>query len=127
MNREDVDRINIKRTYLLAPIAVALVAAAVSLAIAIQDGGGFAGCVTTIAFKWFVPLIAAAVIGGVAVMLLDGHPSGSGPADDLRSGQCAVCGAAIIDEWKLCPHCGALLECDVRMPLARVAPSVHED
>ncbi|MDZ4063806.1 MAG: zinc ribbon domain-containing protein [Coriobacteriia bacterium] len=127
MNRETVDSIHITRAYLLAPIAIAAVGAAAALAIAIETGGGIGGCTTTVAFRWFVPLVAAAVIGGVAVMLLDGHPSESVSVDTLQSGACAVCGSAIIDEWKLCPHCGALLECDVRMPLTGVVSSERKN
>ncbi|MDP2182739.1 MAG: hypothetical protein Q8K99_09250 [Actinomycetota bacterium] len=112
-----MDRIHLTRTYLLAPIAVVATAAAAALVIAIETGGGIGGCTSTAAFRWFVPLLAAAVIGGVAIMLLEGSPSESASTDTLQSGTCAVCGSAIMDEWKLCPHCGALLECDVRMPL----------
>ncbi len=72
---------------------------------------------------WVVPLAAGLVIGGIALVLLGTTDDAKDEADDLEAATCASCGSPIIAEWRLCPHCGSLLECDMRIP---GTPSPHE-
>ncbi len=77
---------------------------------------GLMSCTATSSLGWTVPLITGLLIAGVVVLLL-GSPQEDGdtPAD-LNSSTCSSCGSPIIDEWRMCPHCGELLECDVALP-----------
>jgi hypothetical protein len=65
---------------------------------------------TTAAYGWIIPIITGAVIGLVAFLLLDTEDVASGTDVGLRSTSCASCGAEVIDEWRMCPHCGAMLD-----------------
>ena len=61
-------------------------------------------------FGWLIPFIAGAVIGVVAFLLLDSDRSVSEPEVELRATACETCGAEVMDEWRMCPHCGAMLD-----------------
>lgn len=61
--------------------------------------------------------VAAAVGTLVAlVVLLLTEPVGEGGSADLTVSTCPACGKSTIDEWRLCPHCGQMLECDMALP-----------
>ncbi|MDA3937581.1 MAG: hypothetical protein PF636_12140 [Actinomycetota bacterium] len=84
---------------------------------AINDGVGFAGCTASAAFGWLLPLLSGALVAVIAWMLIDGdrgdpHVSA---ADSPESTTCMHCGTSIMQEWKLCPYCGQLRECDMRI------------
>lgn len=87
----------------------------VLLALSFVNGGdGFAFCTATARFGWVVPLIAGLVIGGVSLLLLDGGSRREPEqARELGARSCMSCGSSVIDEWRMCPDCGELLECDV--------------
>lgn len=94
--------------------------------IAFVNGGlEFAECTGTARAGWIVPLIGGIVIGLVSLALL-----GSGNEVDhtretttLHSSTCVACGNSILDEWRLCPHCGQLLECSTDSPHPKSAES----
>lgn len=95
-----------------------MLAAAVA-ALVSRVGGWFAFCTVAAPFGWLVAGIAALTIAGVSIALL-GSVRKPDLADEpeLRSSACAACGSHINEDWRLCPYCGALLECDVRLPLS---------
>lgn len=94
--------------------------------IAFVNGGlGFAECTGTARAGWIVLLIGGIVIGLASLALL-----GSGNEADrtretttLHSSTCVACGNSILDEWRLCPHCGQLLECSTDSPHPKPAES----
>lgn len=83
--------------------------------LAMLNGGvGFTSCTAMTGLGWMVPLVAGLTIGGVALLLLDTSESVSGlDSAAMNASTCASCGSPIIAEWRMCPHCGALLECDM--------------
>lgn len=57
---------------------------------------------------WVVPVIAGAAVGALAWLVLDGLPD----EDDGESSSgftCRVCGHPMLDDWRMCPHCGAVI------------------
>ena len=66
-------------------------------------------------FEWLVALVAGVLIGAVTLILLESRQSARGDEDSsLASAECPACGNPILEEWRLCPHCGELLQCDTR-------------
>lgn len=88
--------------------------------LALLNGGtGFTSCTAMTGIGWIVPLVAGLIIGGVALLLLDmPHSSGGASTEQLQASTCASCGSPIISEWRMCPHCGDLLECDMAVSTA---------
>ena len=86
---------------------------------------GFVGCTGTTPWGWIVPLVAGVVLGLVVVLLLDGEDlTDESKSRELKSSSCASCGSAIIDEWRMCPDCGELLECDMEIPGAELGDTI---
>lgn len=80
----------------------------------INGGEGFAFCTATARFGWVVPLVAGFVIGGVSLLLLDsGERRAPEPPHQFVATSCVACGSSVIDEWRMCPDCGELLECEM--------------
>lgn len=71
---------------------------------------GFAGCTGTAAFGWIVPLVTGAVIGGVSWFLLHREEREPPEHSEFRRHPCPSCGAPVLDEWRLCPECGTVLD-----------------
>jgi hypothetical protein len=91
-------------------VAAAGLALALALTIAVLRVGGSAGSgfVGGGAFLWAIPLTVGAVVGLSAWMLLDGTTptaTGSPYAESI----CPSCGRAVLEDWRLCPHCGAFI------------------
>lgn len=60
------------------------------------------------ALEWMVPLTTGGVIGLSGWMLLG--KSGPAPSEHLYAETvCPSCGRAILQDWRLCPHCGAFV------------------
>lgn len=98
------------RGLMLAGAGVVLAAAVVlGLILMVNAEAGFSGCTGTSRFGWMAPLLAASIIGGLAWILL---------GQDVRIEQshapeavpCPVCGRDVLGMWRLCPHCGTMLE-----------------
>ena len=65
---------------------------------------------------WMVPVLAGILLGLVVLLLFD--PPIDAPGSDVTiDASCAACGKQIIEVWRLCPHCGQLLECDMSLPI----------
>lgn len=54
------------------------------------------------------PLLAGLVIGIVSWALMAG-PVEDEPESLGEQGVCGTCGGNVLSEWRLCPHCGAIL------------------
>jgi hypothetical protein len=103
-------------------IAVALLGAVVLaglllivLALVNVESGVVAGTGTK-TIGWIVPIVAGAVIGAVAFLLLDEGRARDRDEGDLSSATCGECGSEIITEWRMCPHCGEILDRDLAAP-----------
>ena len=59
-------------------------------------------------FGWAVPLVALFVIVAVTWLLL-ARDSRETSDDDALYVICGSCGHSILQEWRLCPYCGAQL------------------
>jgi len=70
---------------------------------------GFVACTATTQFGWIVPVVGGAVLGLVVLLLLREGEDGPEDSQELRASACRVCGNEVIDEWRLCPHCGHML------------------
>ncbi len=103
-----MDKKAVKRFALI--VAGGFVFTGVALAAVAFFGGAFSADSSTASFGWLVPIIAGAVIGVVAFLLLDSDRSVSEPEVELRATACETCGAEVMDEWRMCPHCGAMLD-----------------
>ncbi len=67
---------------------------------------------------WMVSVLAGMLLGLVGLLLFE-PPIDAPGSDVLKDTSCAACGKQIIEEWRLCPHCGQLLECDMSLPVER--------
>ena len=97
-------------------------AALLIAALAVANGTqGIAYC-TASRFGWMVPLFAGLVIGGVALLLLDSRNTGRESIRDTSAPSvCPACDKPILEDWRMCPHCGQLLSCDMNTPEVSVS------
>jgi hypothetical protein len=80
----------------------AVVTALAALAVAVSDAGHVAAREV-----WVVPLVAGGAVGLFSWYLLSGAGSSEHRAAGRATVGCAACGAEILDDWRLCPYCGA--------------------
>lgn len=78
----------------------------VTVVVVSNGAKGIAGSTAAAAFGWVVPLLAATLVGITAVALLNGGTTSRSKTVERR---CEACGASVQPQWRLCPHCGALL------------------
>lgn len=64
---------------------------------------------------WGLALIGGTLVALVALLLLE--PASESYDADLVISSCAACGKPTLTEWRLCPYCGQMLECDMSMPM----------
>ena len=56
---------------------------------------------------WALPLVAGGTVGVLSWFLLDGARTSEDPSDDVRvTVACEHCGKTMLEDWRLCPHCG---------------------
>lgn len=85
-------------------VAVTLLA----LLFIVNAGSGLSGTTGATPLGWTVPLIAGALVGAVAWLLLSEDPPEL--TAEAFSSTCGACGAAVRDDWRLCPYCGAIVD-----------------
>jgi hypothetical protein len=102
-----VDRLSIRR----AGLAVLGWFAAVSILVAVAAEVGhseFARLYNLGLFEWAVPVVAGVAAGALAWLVLDGvHDEDDQPSHSAAA--CPACGRSMLDDWRLCPHCGTLV------------------
>jgi predicted amidophosphoribosyltransferase len=55
-----------------------------------------------------VPVVAGVAAGALAWLVLDGvHGEEDAPLHSAAA--CPACGRPMLDDWRLCPHCGTLV------------------
>ena len=72
---------------------------------------GFIGCTGAAPLGWITTLVAGSVIGLVTVLLLRSKSTYSDTEMPIHSSICVACGSEIGDGWRMCPHCGEMLDC----------------
>jgi peptidoglycan/LPS O-acetylase OafA/YrhL len=70
---------------------------------------------TPTAPMWGLALIVGTLVALVALLLLE--PASESDGADLVISSCAACGKPMLAEWRLCPYCGQMRECDMSMPI----------
>jgi len=73
------------------------------------NGGVLSGTTAATAAGWMMPVAAGITAAGVAWALTRPREEEPDERQHALAG-CAACGGTVFDEWRLCPHCGALLE-----------------
>lgn len=63
------------------------------------------------AVVWGIALVVGAFVALIALLLLD--PRHEPEAGDDSASLCVDCGKPTRGEWRLCPHCGRVFECEV--------------
>lgn len=81
--------------------------ALLALLLAVNAGAGFEGTTGTTPLGWTVPLIAGALVGAVAWLLL--AEDVQDPDMDHRAATCSACGEGILEDWRMCPYCGDMV------------------
>lgn len=64
---------------------------------------------------WGLALIVGTLVALVALLLLE--PISESHDADLVITSCAACGKPTLDEWRMCPYCGQMLQCDMSVPM----------
>jgi hypothetical protein len=83
----------------------------ITLAVASMTGSPSAAIYQLGAFEWIIPVTAGASVGLVAWVLLGSVPQHSDDAvSPLAERSCPACGHLMLADWRLCPHCGTLLD-----------------
>lgn len=71
-----------------------------------------AGRILSLFWGWLLPIGAGLLAARLAWRLTRGGRR-SGPSGAVHTEcRCPSCGGPVFSEWRLCPHCGALLESD---------------
>ncbi|HEX9092376.1 MAG TPA: hypothetical protein VF902_00185 [Coriobacteriia bacterium] len=99
------------RRILLVVIGVLVSAAAATVLIrALAGRAGFSVSAVDYPLGWTLPLASAFVIVGVGWLLLSqGSRRGRGSSKAI-SLPCPTCGRTVMDDWRMCPYCGRVLE-----------------
>ncbi len=116
-------QVRTKRLALIASLAFALAGGLAAWFFAAE--GTYADSQSAFArLGWLVPLVAGILIGAITLVLLGGRSSDEREDETpVATSECAACGGSILTDWRMCPHCGALLECDTQLPLS--SPDFH--
>lgn len=64
-----------------------------------------------------VAITSGMLTGVTALVLLGSRPVGHAGTETPEPTSCVACGASLVEEWRLCPHCGQMRECDTRHPV----------
>lgn len=75
------------------------------------DDSGLARLYNLGVLEWIVPIVAGASVGVCAWLVLKALPEDT-EASTHTEEACPACGRLILDDWRLCPHCGTLVEPD---------------
>ncbi len=90
--------------------ALLLVAFVGGLVMVVNAEDGFANCTGAAEFGWMAPLFAAAIIGGLAWVLLRQDPRSPDDAQAAPFEECPECGRSVLGQWRMCPYCGEMLD-----------------
>lgn len=90
-------------------------AVAALAAIAAEMGTDPSRAHSAVSAEWIAPVIAGVAAGALAWLVLDRPPVEiAQPEREMFT--CPSCSSTMLDGWRLCPHCGALLEQSMPQP-----------
>lgn len=93
----------------LSIVSAAALGGLVGLLLIWVAGGGIGQTVAHSLLVWSVPLFAAGIAGGVSWLVLSGNETAT-PEATAGTVLCETCGNPVNEDWRLCPHCGALVD-----------------
>ncbi len=93
---------------LTAGLAALAAAVVIGLLLLVNDETGWAGFTLTAPAGWLAPILAVAIIGGVAWALLGQEPRDRDHMN-VSHDSCPACGRSILGQWRMCPYCGEML------------------
>ena len=100
-------RVGLLRASAAALGGMAVVTALVAIAVVASARAGGLSSPTHASF-WAVPLVAGAVVSMLSWFLLSSSPAADTVSRQRRATvSCPSCGSALLDDWRLCPHCGS--------------------
>jgi hypothetical protein len=102
-----------KRSTAVILTAAATVCATGGLLLALELVNGRHGFAATTAAQplgWLMPIVAGLTIALVSVVLLGRTPPGARDHREPRIESCSHCGRRILDDSRLCPYCGDVLD-----------------
>lgn len=70
-----------------------------------------AGSVVARPIGWLAPLVAASVVLGVSGILLAQRRARDEGNTSFDRTQCPACEREVMGQWRMCPYCGAMLDC----------------
>lgn len=88
-----------------AVLAVVLIGVALLLA-----GGALGSTTAATSAGWMVPVAAGLTVAWTVWKLVPPVDSPVQASTELREVVCESCGGAVFTDWRLCPHCGALID-----------------
>ena len=103
-----MNRLSVKRLGIVVLGGLAAVCAMTATAAAAEDTG-MLRLYNLGPLEWVAPVFAGASVGIVAWLVLSSMPEEPDVYTHTESA-CPACGRAVLDDWRLCPHCGTLIE-----------------
>lgn len=97
------DNKRIAKVVAAAVLATVVVAAALVVAGAVRE----AGTLTSV-LGWVAPILAGVAVGFIADIILESREDGESSGERVRV--CEACGAELLDDWRMCPTCGAFVD-----------------
>lgn len=104
---------SLKRLALAVIGGLFLTALIFGVAVALSSQNRLGTCTVVMTYGWVVPLVSGLIIGFVALLLLDSARVTGGHESARCDSDCPSCGKPIDDDWRMCPHCGEMLSCDM--------------
>jgi hypothetical protein len=59
---------------------------------------------------WVIPVLAGAVVGSLGWLVLAEAREVESSRSLASDQRCPVCGEQVLSDWRLCPHCGAIID-----------------
>ncbi len=84
-----------------------------ALVVLVNAECGFVVCSGFSPYGWVIPLVAGVVLGSVVMLLLNQTDDSEEEGPEFHTTTCTACGGTILDEWRLCPHCGQVRDDDM--------------
>jgi hypothetical protein len=95
-----------RRVLLVITACLLMSAAVLALVVIANQGLELSGCVAAMPLGWAAVIVSSlviAVVGGV--LFITGKRIDEGSR--LKTVECRSCAGAVLEEWRICPYCGA--------------------
>lgn len=104
---------NVRAIGRLLVAAAAGVVTSVGLVVYLDYVNGHDGFVVSAAATepgWLVPLISGAAVAGIVWSVMRAEATGSSQGGEHSPSSCHACGGMVLEDWRMCPHCGVQFE-----------------